>query len=113
MAEEYANENWEHYEEGQNDGEALKQAYLAGLKAGKDMNVSTKWHDLRKNPCDEPQSPYFGSPESGAVKIAVLTDKKEIVYYYYDTNVWTDLNRYEIKRPRAWCEIPKFEEVMK
>ena len=34
MAEEYAIENWEHYEEGQNDSKALKQAYLAGAEFG-------------------------------------------------------------------------------
>ena len=33
-AEEYAMENWEHYEEGQNDSKALKQAYLAGAEFG-------------------------------------------------------------------------------
>ena len=33
-AEEYAIENWEHYEEGQNDSKALKQAYLAGAELG-------------------------------------------------------------------------------
>ena len=33
-AEEYAIENWEHYEEGQNDSKALKQAYLAGAEFG-------------------------------------------------------------------------------
>ena len=33
-AEEYAIENWEYYEEGQNDSKALKQAYLAGAEFG-------------------------------------------------------------------------------
>ena len=33
-AEEYAIENWEHYEEGQNDSKALKQAYFAGAELG-------------------------------------------------------------------------------
>ena len=33
-AEEYATENWEYYEEGQNDSKALKQAYLAGAELG-------------------------------------------------------------------------------
>lgn len=61
MAEAYTNENWEYYEEGQNDSKALKQAYLAGLKAGKDMaeadlatiaymqgaeRYKTKWHKV-------------------------------------------------------------------
>ena len=33
-AEEYATENWEYYEEGQNDSKALKQAYLVGAELG-------------------------------------------------------------------------------
>ena len=33
-AEEYATENWEYYEEGQNDSKALKQAFLAGAEFG-------------------------------------------------------------------------------
>ena len=41
-AEEYAIENWEHYEEGQNDSKALKQAYLAGAEFG--YNKSNEWH---------------------------------------------------------------------
>ena len=45
-AEEYAIENWEHYEEGQNDSKALKQAYLAGAEFGynkaKDENAELK-----------------------------------------------------------------------
>jgi hypothetical protein len=34
-AEEYATENWERYEEGQNDSEALIKAFLAGLAEGR------------------------------------------------------------------------------
>jgi hypothetical protein len=34
-AEEYATENWERYEEGQNDNEALIKAFLAGLAEGR------------------------------------------------------------------------------
>ena len=41
-AEEYAIENWEHYEEGQNDSKALKQAYLAGAELG--YNKANEWH---------------------------------------------------------------------
>lgn len=36
MADEYAVKNWGCYEKGQTDYKALKQAYLAGLKAGKE-----------------------------------------------------------------------------
>ena len=41
-AEEYTIENWEHYEEGQNDSKALKQAYLAGAELG--YNKANEWH---------------------------------------------------------------------
>lgn len=33
-AEEYATENWEYYEEGQNDSKVLKQAFLTGAEFG-------------------------------------------------------------------------------
>jgi hypothetical protein len=39
MAEQYAIENWEYYEDGRTDYEALKQAFLAGLKAGEDKAI--------------------------------------------------------------------------
>ena len=42
MAEKYAIENWEHYEEGQNDSKALKRAYLAGAEFG--YNKAIEWH---------------------------------------------------------------------
>ena len=41
LADKYAVENWEYCEEGQTDYNALKQAYLAGLKAGR-----PKWHKV-------------------------------------------------------------------
>lgn len=56
-AEVYAIENWEHYEEGQNDSKALKQAYLAGAEFGynkankqlaKAKELLAKWVELFK-----------------------------------------------------------------
>ena len=44
-AEEYAIENWEHYEEGKNDSKALKQAYLAGAEFG--YNKANEWHFVK------------------------------------------------------------------
>jgi len=47
MAEDYANENWEHYEEGQNDSKALKQAFLEGLKVNvKELSTETLLKEL-------------------------------------------------------------------
>ena len=55
-AEEYAIENWEHYEEGQNDSKSLKQAYLAGAEFGynkaKDENAELK-EQIEKMKCCE------------------------------------------------------------
>ena len=44
-AEEYAIENWEHYEEDKNDSKALKQAYLAGAELG--YNKANEWHFVK------------------------------------------------------------------
>ena len=44
-AEEYAIENWEHYEEGKNDSKALKRAYLAGAEFG--YNKANEWHFVK------------------------------------------------------------------
>ena len=48
MAEDYAETNWEWYEDGQRDYIAIKQAFLAGLKAGKDMGE----HCISETRCD-------------------------------------------------------------
>ena len=54
MAEEYAVENWEHCEEGQTNYKALKLAFLAGLKAGKEGYSKIYMlgrKDERERPC--------------------------------------------------------------
>lgn len=83
-----------------------REAYLAGLKAGK-----PQWHDLRKNPDDLPPL------EKGAefVSVDVLTARGEIACYQHchGENCWRDCNWNEIYTPRAWCEIPKYEEEEK
>ena len=53
LAEEYAIENWEWYEAGQKDYEALKQAFLTGLKAGKNkvliFPLKKQWYEKIKS----------------------------------------------------------------
>lgn len=94
----YTNSNIGYFASG-----CCKQAYLAGLKAGK-----PQWHDLRKNPDDLP--PFEKGAES--VSIDVLTDRGEIACYQHGhgENYWRDCNWNEIDPPIAWCEIPKYEE---
>ena len=75
----------------------VKQAYLAGLKAGR-----PKWHKVTDNdypPC-----------EKGNCTINVFTDRGDIVYYNYDEECWiAEPASVEIDPPVAWCEIPKYK----
>ena len=95
-----------------------KQAFLAGLKEGKDMaeadlatiaymqgaeRYKTKWHKVAD--CDYPPC------EKDNYSIKVLTDCGNIVYYNYDEECWVaEPISAEIDPPIAWCEIPKYKE---
>ena len=103
MAEEYAKLNARQYIHNDSIGfctskEEVKQAYLAGLKAGR-----PKWHKVADGdypPC-----------EKGNYTINVLTDCGDIVYYDYNFDCWiAEPSSAEIDPPIAWCEIPKFAE---
>ena len=101
MAEAYSTENWEYYEEGQNDSKALKQSYLAGLKAGR-----PQWHDLRKDPNDLPKNNamVLTRLKNKRLKISTFMENKFTIWNKdYDT--YTKL--YDVI---AWREIPTFEE---
>ena len=89
-AEEYAIENWEHYEEGQNDSKALKQAYLAGAEFG--YNKANEWHKVADG--DFPDNCRYVWTNAGAG-------------YHDDDGWWDDFGR--LQNVIAWCE-PKFEE---
>ena len=89
-AEEYAIENWEHYEEGQNDSKALKQAYLAGAEFG--YNKANEWHKVADG--DFPDNCRYVWTNVGAG-------------YHDDDGWWDDCGR--LQNVIAWCE-PKFEK---
>ena len=89
-AEEYAIENWEHYEEGQNDSKALKQAYLASAELG--YNKANEWHKVADG--DLPDNCRYVWTNVGAG-------------YHDDDGWWDDCGR--LQNVIAWCE-PKFEE---
>lgn len=76
-----------------------KEAFLAGLKAGK----QEKWHKVSDGdypPC-----------EKDGFTINVLTDRGEIAYYNLDFDYWIEEPAsVEIDPPKAWCEIPKYSE---
>lgn len=72
----------------------VKQAYLAGLKAGR-----PEWHDLRKDPKDLPEDTYD-----------VLDQAGYKVHYNFFQNVWVNEKDEIDEHVIAWCEIPKYEE---
>ena len=75
-----------------------KQAFLAGLKAGR-----PQWHDLRKDPNDLP--PKMVSNHNFSIE--VLSDRGEIVCYNFHYCEWFYWRSGE---PIAWCEIPTFDK---
>ena len=89
-AKEYAIENWEHYEEGQNDSKALKQAYLAGAELG--YNKANEWHKVADG--DLPDNCRYVWTNVGAG-------------YHDNDGWWDDCGR--LQNVIAWCE-PKFEK---
>ena len=83
---------------------AIKQAFLAGLKAGR-----PQWHDLRKDKNDLPPRMGLGSEE-----VYVQYDTKgvtDFACYRFDKNIW---ERSEDDEQAvgviAWCEIPTFDK---
>jgi hypothetical protein len=95
VAEEYAEEHkevdWEGFDKNK---EELKQAFLAGLKAGR-----PQWHDLRKNPNNLPDDTYD-----------VLDQAGYKVHYNFFQNVWVNEKDEIDEHVIAWCEIPKFTD---
>ena len=97
--EDYDKDGWILYR-----SEDIGDAFLAGLKAGKDTNVSTKWHDLRKNPND--------LPKENMKQVIVKTsdgDKRMGWYSMYSNCWWSNdcpsPDEY-IDDAIEWCEMP-------
>lgn len=96
----------------------FKKAFLAGLKAGKDMaeadlatiaymqgaeRYKTKWHKV----ADGDYPPL----EKDGFSINIFTDRGGIAYYNHDFDYWiAEPASVEIDPPIAWCEIPKYKE---
>lgn len=76
-----------------------KEAFLAGLEAGRQEKI----HDLRKNPKDLPEENqevlvYFTLPDKS---------KNEVIMAQFENN---DFNFVDLQDVIAWCEIPSFKE---
>lgn len=77
--------------------EIAKKSFLAGLKAGK-----PRWHDLRKDHSDLPESDLTVLDEDGNKITYQGGDKWTFYSDYYEMDI-------EAIPPVAWCEIPTFE----
>ena len=78
--------------------ERLKQAYLAGFKAGR-----PQWHKVADG--------YYPPYDRCNCSINVFTNSGHIAYYNYDDECWIEVfSVIEINPPIAWCEIPKYTE---
>lgn len=76
-----------------------KEAFLAGLKAGRQEKI----HDLRKNPKDLPEE------NQEVLVLFTLPDKSknDIMLAEFENN---DFNFVDLEDVIAWCEIPSFKE---
>ncbi|MBO4640864.1 MAG: hypothetical protein J5710_14025 [Treponema sp.] len=110
MAEEYADKtearDWEGFDITR---EIRKQAFLAGLKAGR-----PQWHDLRKDPKDLPKKiGNYLVCYIDTVSMSKNVFELEFVDFLEDCH-WIDETTHEIEKfdegVIAWCEIPTFKE---
>ena len=80
------------------DYDSLKQAFLAGLKAGK-----PKWRKVADG--------NYPLCEKGYYTVNVMTNYGDIAYYDFNEGCWVaEPSNVEIDPPIAWCEIPEYTD---
>jgi len=84
--------------------EIAKEAFLAGLEAGR-----PKWHKVADG--DLPKDCEDGTRTSEHVWVRFKSGNMGVCYYDWDLLGWF-ANGYpeQLKDILVWCEIPKFEE---
>jgi hypothetical protein len=124
MAESFVGSKKSFWRQGRTCIESVKQAFLVGLKAGRDMaeaDIATvaymqgaerykKWHKVADGDLPPVQKGCRYSAN-------ILTDEGDIAYYDPTFNTWwyayeqTELDSLEIDPPPvAWFELPKYTE---
>lgn len=81
------------------DREERKEAFLAGLKAGR-----PQWHDLEENPNDLPEELKL------RLSRTVVNQIGTPCHYNYELQCWLNWSFIPIETPIAWCEIPTFDK---
>ena len=125
LTDEEMSEEWldERYLKDMGVRKPCKEAFLAGLRAGKDMvetDIATiaymqgaerykmKWHDLRKNPDDLPKESGYYIVSRYSNYLRIKRHSQTLYFIKGKRNGWnTKMDKTQII---AWCEIPKFEE---
>lgn len=95
----------------------LKYAYLAGLKAGKDMNVATKWHKVADGDLPPTSSemhaeryPILACTKSKEIGVTVAIRRKHGWAYEWFCSDYDGTTLFLDKEVIAWCEIPEYTE---
>ena len=107
LAEEYADKNkvYIDFDDDITDYSNVKEAFLAGLKAGR-----PQWHDLRKDPNDLPKKVGNYILDTACER---HTFELSFVDYFEDKH-WIDEENHNIEGYDegviAWCEIPTFTD---
>lgn len=101
LAEEYIDEHSPSFKEYPKAGRgALKQAFLAGLEAGRPV-----WHRVADGSLPKRDERFLTN-----VSIRILTSEYSFARYYFDNKQWY-VNGVKIDPPIAWCEIPKYTAI--
>ena len=81
----------------------LQQGFEIICKENTELKSKNWWHDLRKDPNDLPKYNSTILDENGDKITYCGGDVWTVYSEYYEKNIG-------IEPPKAWCEVPTFEE---
>lgn len=84
--------------------------FLVGLKAGKDINVATRWHKVADGDLPEAENNFWSRT------VLLQTNKGSSIIGFYDhaNKAWYEKSTDDIVYGAvAWCEIPKYTKEIK
>lgn len=119
MAEEFVGSKKSFWRQGRTCIESVKQAFIAGFKAGKDMAEAdlatvaymqgaernkTKWHKIDDGDLPKEKKLYLATTMEGGLILA---------YYnglHWETKYDISASGHAVDVIFAWCELPKYKE---
>ena len=82
----------------------IEQAFLAGLKAGKDINVATRWHKVVDGDLPKENKLYLVEMKDNGLAIAYFNG------WHWETRYNLGDFGHCVETVIAWCELPKYKE---